>query len=73
MSTELFAKIAKELQNYTDLVALHLMGDPLTLSNLHDYLDICHENRLQVELTTSGFYISNVSSGTLFHPAVRIA
>ncbi|MBD3824636.1 MAG: radical SAM protein, partial [Epsilonproteobacteria bacterium] len=52
---------------------LHLMGDPLTLSNLHDYLDICHENRLQVELTTSGFYLSNVSSGTLFHPAVRIA
>lgn len=71
MSTELFAKIAKELQSYTDLVALHLMGDPLTLSNLHDYLDICHENRLQVELTTSGFYISNVSSDTLFHPAVR--
>lgn len=71
MSLNFFEKILKELTPYTKTLALHVMGDPLLLSNLHVYLDIAHKYDFEVELTTSGYYLSKHSPETLFHKAVR--
>ncbi len=71
MSLEFFEKILGELQPYTKNLALHVMGDPLTLSNLDKYLDLALANGFEVELTTSGYYLKKNPLGTLFHPAVR--
>lgn len=71
MTLEFFEKILSELKPYTKSLALHVMGDPLTLSNLDQYLDLALSNGFEVELTTSGYYLKKNPFSTLFHPAVR--
>lgn len=71
MSLECFEDILKKLQGYTKILAFHVMGDPLTLSNLASYLDLAHDHGFSVELTTSGYFVGNHKHTTLLHPAVR--
>lgn len=71
MPLNLFTKILIQLRHYTKALAFHVMGDPLTLSNLYEYLELAHEHGFEVELTTSGYYLNRVSFSTLFHPCVR--
>jgi len=71
MTLEFFEKILKELQPYTKSLAFHMMGDPLTLSNLESYLELAGEYGFAVELTTSGYYLKSTPTQVLFHPAVR--
>jgi hypothetical protein len=71
MSLEFFEKILSELKPYTKNLSLHVMGDPLTLSNLESYLELAYQAGFEVELTTSGYYLQKHSVNTLFHPAVR--
>jgi hypothetical protein len=71
MSLEFFETILFQLKPYTKTLALHVMGDPLTLSNLDKYLEKAFQNGFEVELTTSGYYLKKNPFSTLFHPAVR--
>ena len=71
MTLDFFNKILREFKPYTKALALHVMGDPLTLSNLHAYLDSAHEEGFEIELTTSGYYLHKTALMTLFHPCVR--
>ena len=71
MSLEFFEKILLQLKPYTKNLALHVMGDPLTLSNLDKYLDLSLANGFEVELTTSGYYLKKNPFTTLFHPCIR--
>ncbi len=71
MPLPFFEKVLKQLHGYTKELAFHVMGDPLTLSNLHEYLDLSHREGFEVTLTTSGYYLKKTSFETLFHPAVR--
>lgn len=71
MSLPFFEDVLQQLQFYTRRIALHVMGDPLTISNLQDYLDIAEKQGFEVELTTSGYYLQKHQSATLFHDAVR--
>jgi radical SAM protein with 4Fe4S-binding SPASM domain len=56
---------------YTKEIACHVVGDPLTQSNLHAYLDIIHQNGLKAILTTSGYFLKKHHHDTLFHPCVK--
>lgn len=71
MPLPFFENVLQQLRPYTRRIALHVMGDALTLSNLQDYLDIAQKHDFEVELTTSGYYLQRHKSTTLFHPAVR--
>ena len=71
MSLLFFEKVLKELQPYTKSLAFHVMGDPLTLSNLFEYLELSHKYGFEVELTTSGYYLKKTRVEVLFHEAVR--
>lgn len=71
MSLSFFQKVITQLQGYTTSLAFHVMGDPLILSNLDEYLALAHKYGFEVELTTSGYYLNNVSYSSLFHPSVR--
>ena len=71
MPLTFFTDVVKQLKPYTKELAFHVMGDPLTLSNLDEYLDVSFENGFEVVLTSSGYYLKNSSFKTLFHPAVR--
>jgi len=71
MSLSFFEKVLIQLKPYTKSLAFHLMGDPLTLSNLEEYLDIAGKYGFEVELTTSGYYLKKTPYEVLFHASVR--
>jgi len=66
-----FESIIAQVKYYTKEIACHVVGDPLTQSNLHEYLDILHKYGLKAMLTTSGYFLKKHSYNTLFHPCVK--
>lgn len=58
MSLDFFDKINQQLQNVCHEIALHIVGDPMVLSNLNDYIEISSKYNQKINITTSGFYMS---------------
>ena len=71
MDLPFFESVIKQLKPYTKEIACHVLGDPLTQSNLHDYLEIIHSYGLKAMLTTSGYFLKKHRYETLFHPSVK--
>ena len=71
MDVAFFDAVVKQASHYTKEIACHVVGDPLTQSNLHDYLNIIHKHGLKALLTTSGYFLKKHSYDTLFHPCVK--
>ncbi len=71
MSLDFFESIIQEAQAFTNEIACHVVGDPLTLSNLDAYLDIIHKYKMKAILTTSGYFMKKHANSTLFHPSVK--
>jgi len=71
MGLDFFESIVQQLKPYTREIACHVVGDPLTLSNLSGYLDIIYKHGMKAILTTSGYFLKKHSYETLFHPAVK--
>ncbi len=71
MDLKIFESIVIQAKAYTKEIACHAVGDPLTQSNLHDYLDIIHKHGLKAMLTTSGYFLKKHAYDTLFHPCVK--
>ena len=71
MSLDFFELVIKQAKEFTNEVACHVVGDPLTLSNLSEYLNIVYKYKMKALLTTSGYFMKKHSYKTLFHPAVK--
>ena len=71
MDLDFFESIVLQLKPFTKEIACHVVGDPLTLPNLSEYLDIIHKYKMKTMLTTSGYFLKKHSYETLFHPAVK--
>jgi len=71
MDLDFFESVIIQSKAYTKEIACHVVGDPLTLSNLPDYLDIIHKHGLKAMLTTSGYFLKKHTYDTLFHPCVK--
>lgn len=71
MSIDLFEKIHIEIKNIVKEVCYHVLGDPLSVTNLSAYLDISLKYNLPVNITTSGFFLSTDNFSTLTHPAIK--
>ncbi len=71
MSLELFRKINDEVKDLTKDIAYHVVGDPLLVNNLGEYLDISYKAGLNVHITTAGYYLKPSDAQTLNHPAVK--
>ena len=65
MSVGDFAKIAAKLAHKARIYTFHLLGDPLILPNLSEYIAIANALKMPVELTTSGFYMSEKNAKLL--------
>ena len=61
MNLPLFQKAVAEVSHHTKLIALHILGDPLSVENLGDYLAIAKSANLSVEITTSGANLPNLA------------
>ena len=59
MDLVLFRKAVLEARHFTRLITLHILGDPLKIGNLAEYLQIAKEANLSVEITTSGANLSD--------------
>ena len=70
MTIEEFRKVANEVIKYTDLITLHIKGEPLLHPNLKEILDISNEVGLKVNITTNGSLISK-NIEFLKNPCVR--
>jgi len=57
MSVENFEEIIKKIHKYTNLVCLHVKGEPLLHPDLEDILKILEKYNLQVNITTNGTLI----------------
>jgi len=71
MDLDFFESVIKQAKVYTKEIACHVVGDPLTQSNLHDYLDILQKYGMKAMLTTSGYFLKKHNYDTLFHPCVK--
>ena len=71
MDLPFFESIIQEVQPYTKEIACHVVGDPLTLNTLSEYLDVIYRYKLKAVLTSSGYFLKKHSYDTLFHPAVK--
>ena len=71
MELDFFDNVMQQAKAYTKEIACHVVGDPLTQSNLGAYLDIIHKHGLKAMLTTSGYFLKKHSYDTLFHPCVK--
>jgi len=71
MGLEFFDSIVSQARDYTKEIACHVMGDPMTLSDLDRYLDIIHRYDMKALLTTSGYYLKKQGFDRLFHPSIK--
>lgn len=66
-----FRHIAEEASEFTDHVCFHLMGEPLMNGNIGEFLAICLELGLKVNLATNGTLIGTRGEVLLSAPALR--
>jgi len=71
MDLAFFESVIQQAKAYQQEIACHVVGDPLTQSSLHAYLDIIHKYVLKAMLTTSGYFLKKHTYDTLFHPSVK--
>ena len=65
MSVEKFSIIAKKVAGVGRIYTFHLLGDPLVLPNLKDFIKLANAHKMTLELTTSGFYMSEKNAQLL--------
>ena len=53
MSINKFENVINKIKDYTDLILLHVKGEPLLHKNLKEILDICEKNNIKVNITTN--------------------
>ncbi|WP_267284857.1 radical SAM/SPASM domain-containing protein [Halarcobacter bivalviorum] len=71
MKLEKFDKLNQELKEVTKELAYHVVGDPLVLKNLKEYLDISLKHGLKVNLVTTANNINESFHEVLMHEAIR--
>ena len=71
MNKEEFLHIVKEIKPFTDYVYFHIKGEPLIHPLLTDFLDICDEYKLNVNLTTNGTLLKECENLILSKTSLR--
>lgn len=71
MSLEKFDDLNAQLKPYTKELAYHIVGDPLVLSNLNDYLNISLKHDLKVNITTTANNINEKHYDALINPTIK--
>jgi len=71
MSLEDFDDINKQLKPFTKELAYHIVGDPLVLKNLNEYLDISLKHDLKVNITTTANKISPNDYDALMNKTIK--
>lgn len=54
-----FIHIINNIKNYTNVIALHIKGEPLLHPNIDYILKICEENKIKVNLCSNGVLLND--------------
>ena len=68
---EKFEHIIKEIKNHTNLIALHVKGEPLLHPKLKQILEICKEHNMLVNITTNATLLEKNVDMLIQSSAVR--
>lgn len=71
MNPAAFAALLPQLTPFTNHLALHVLGEPLLHPQLAQFLDLCHQNGMQVNLTSNGTLLPRQAALLLAAPALR--
>lgn len=71
MAPAAFAALLPQLVPFTKHLSLHVLGEPLLHPDLPQLLAHCHDQRLQVNLTTNGTLLPRQARMLLAAPALR--
>jgi radical SAM protein with 4Fe4S-binding SPASM domain len=66
-----FEAILKEVSPLTEIVCLHLLGEPLAHPRFSEILSVCERYNAQIDLTTNGLLIKRYQERIINSPAVR--
>ena len=66
-----FEDILKEVAPLTEIVCLHLMGEPLAHPKFLEILEICTKYHTQIDLTTNGILIKKYTEAIIDSDCVR--
>lgn len=66
-----FESILKEVAPLTEVVCLHLLGEPLAHPKFSEILDICEKYNTQIDLTTNGILIKRQKARILNSSCIR--
>ncbi len=71
ISVDKFENIINQIKSYTNLIALHVKGEPLLHPNLKELLKICEENNILVNITTNATLLEKNLEIIINNKAVR--
>lgn len=71
MNVNQFSDIVSQIKPHTGFVYFHVKGEPLIHPDLEQFLTICYENQLRVNLTTNGILLKKHQNMLLNHPGLR--
>lgn len=71
IKVEDFKYIIEQIKEYTNLIALHVKGEPLMHPELEEILKICYDNNLKVNITTNAILLEQNLKLLLNSPAIR--
>ena len=71
MTAEEFSLLLPRLQNWTDYLYFHLMGEPLLHPNLEEFLALAHKAGFRVILTTNGTLLPRQQEMLLAAPGLH--
>lgn len=71
MSSSNFSEVISKVNGYTNLVYLHLRGEPLIHPELKGILDACSKNNIMVNLTTNATLINDKKDIINNHSSLR--
>ena len=70
MDTKLFESLVEQLNPMTNMICLHVMGEPLFHPNLKGLLAICEKHGMPVSIVTNGVLLNSEMQETLLSPAI---
>lgn len=71
MEKSLFAEILKQLRGHAKFVYFHVLGEPLLHPEIDDFLDLCLDNELRVNITTNGTLIAEKKESIINKQSLR--
>lgn len=57
LSIERFEYILNDIKNYTNLIYLHVKGEPFLYKDIDKVFELCKKNNINIKITTNGLFL----------------